>query len=298
MQGIITGIGNEITPEIDAVINDFIVGKNTILKGLELNGNILSAGTCILCGYRGTLENSQTVDGNYVYGKFVIGVNETDSFSIITSSNSTEPTDGIINPTSITSAGTYYLRLYANGASQVDSERYPKQADTSDSARDLIAGGTIDSTATTETASVNTHNTQPNRVANTEYVHNQIVKEIDYKESGTFNLTWTYPFGATQTYGTMSIKRRAKFCIATINFTRDVGTYGDTLVFEQTIPNGFIPKEPVIVSIATDKDSQEVGQIELYNQIRLINIPLTYGVDDSSQGVAYKGTYQIGYECE
>ena len=204
-QGIITGIGNEITPEIDAVINEYIVGKNTILKGLELNGNILSAGTCILCGYRGTLENSQTVDGNYVYGKFVIGVNEIDSFSIITSSNSTEPTDGIINPTSITSAGTYYLRLYANGASQVDSERYPKQADTSDRARDLIAGGTIDSTATTDTAPVNDNS---RRVATTEYVHNQIVAEIDYQiESISINAT----NGRSKIIGALVLKNKANY---------------------------------------------------------------------------------------
>lgn len=221
--GIITGIGNEITPEIDAVINDFIVGKNTILKGLELNGNILSAGTCILCGYRGTLENSQTVDGNYVYGKFVIGVNETDSFSIITSSNSTEPTDGIINPTSITSAGTYYLRLYANGVSKVDSERYPELAYISDKANELIAGGTIDSTAYTTTADVNSHNKQPYRVANTEYVHNQIVAEIDYQiESISINAT----NGRSKIIGALVLKNKANYIIGSFNMS-ETYFYGD-----------------------------------------------------------------------
>lgn len=287
-QGIITGIGNEITPEIDAVINEYIVGKNTILKGLELNGNILSAGTCILCGYRGTLENSQTVDGNYVYGKFVIGVNETDSFSIITSSNSTEPTDGIINPASITSAGTYYLRLYANGVSQVDSERYPKQADTSDRARDLIAGGTIDSTATTETAPVNNNS---KRVANTKYVHKQIEEELKVGDSGIIQLS----NGAT-----ISIQRRAKYCIATLTFSQDITVYSGTLSLGN-MPNGYIPNKTVLSSIGVSYyDNLKTGQIKLDNAITLVNIP--YSTDNEStdykRGFVSKGTYQIGYECQ
>lgn len=288
MQGIITGIGNEITPEIDAVINDFIVGKNTILKGLELNGNILSAGTCILCGYRGTLENSKTVDGNYVYGKFVIGVNETDSFSIFTSSNSTEPTDGIINPTSITSAGTYYLRLYANGVSQVDSERYPSKAVTSDRARDLIAGGTIDSKVTTPTAPLNNNST---RVANTKYVQKQIEEELKVGDSGTIHLS----DGAT-----ISIQRRAKYCIATLTFSQRIRVYNGTLRLGY-MPNGYIPNKTVLSSIGVDYyDNLTTGQIKLDNAITLVNIP--YSTDNEStdykRGFVSTGTYQIGYECQ
>ena len=228
MKGIITGIGNEITPEIDAVINEYIVGKNTILKGLELNGNILSAGTCILCGYRGTLENSQTVDGNYVYGKFVIGVNETDSFSIFTSSNSTEPTDGIINPTSITSAGTYYLRLYANGESQVDSERYPKQSHISDRANELIADGTIDSTATTETAPVNDNS---KRVANTEYVQKQIVEELGYEKQ-------VVDISRNGVGYNLTFEKRARYCLISYNISLQSGQGIKT---EFQVPSGFGP---------------------------------------------------------
>ena len=227
-QGIITGIGNEITPEIDAVINEYIVGKNTILKGLELNGNILSAGTCILCGYRGTLENSQPVAGNYVYGKFVIGVNETDSFSIITSSNSAEPTDGIINPTSITSAGTYYLRLYANGASQVDSERYPKQAYISERARHLIAGGIIYSTATTDTAPVNDNS---KRVANTEYVQKQIVEELGYEKQ-------VVDISMNGVGYNLTFEKRARYCLISYNISAQRGQPPKT---EFKVPRGFEP---------------------------------------------------------
>jgi hypothetical protein len=97
MEGIITGIGdkrlgkNLIKPEYDAIINDFIIGKNTILEGLKLNGNILSAGTCILCGYRGIIDAPKELDTTaYVYGKFTLGSiyggSGEDDFDIITSS--------------------------------------------------------------------------------------------------------------------------------------------------------------------------------------------------------------------
>lgn len=298
-QGIITGIGNEITPEIDAVINEYIVGKNTILKGLELNGNILSAGTCILCGYRGTLENSQTVDGNYVYGKFVIGVNETDSFSIFTSSNSTEPTDGIINPTSITSAGTYYLRLYANGASQVDSERYPKQANTSDRARDLIADGTIDSTATTPTEKnsldevvVDLHKTQPNRVANTKYVHAQIEREVDY---GTATVNFTSSNGSV--IGSLKLERKSKYVIgvATIN---DASLVGGNLAHSVwgVIPEKFRPMQPFYFCMNTYITNLSSPIFREFKCETNGNISPT-GVYGENASYEAKSSV-IGYECQ
>lgn len=295
-QGIITGIGNTITPEIDAVINEYIVGKNTILKGLGLNGNILSAGTCILCGYRGTLENSQTVDGNYVYGKFVIGVNETDSFSIITSSNSNEPTDGIINPTSITSAGTYYLRLYANGASQVDSERYPKQAHTSYNADHLQPNGTIASTAKTETAPVNDNS---KRVANTKYVHNQIEKEID---GGTYSNTFSVTDGSLR----VVLERRAKFVIGQIG-NADASLDDTPNTFSISLPDGFKPNKDIFarVAIGTKKFIFGAGD----GRQPVIS---TYQINMATSGevtftlLAYTDVYSsgnvsinvIGYECQ
>lgn len=285
IQGIITGIGNEITPEIDAVINEYIVGKNTILKGLELNGNILSAGTCILCGYRGTLENSQTVDGNYVYGKFVIGVNETDSFSIITSSNFTEPTDGIINPTSITSAGTYYLRLYANGASQVDSERYPKQAYISDMARRLIANGTIDSTATTDTAPVNDNS---RRVATTEYVHNQIVAELDVATSDKMTYT-SHTFTLS-----IEIYRKARMCIATVSISGFIYSTDEHINLGD-MPQGFVPKEDVLYNFWVISSTAYIATISFTSSG---NILLDVDTNLTSDGRILNTTNKIGYECQ
>lgn len=285
-QGIITGIGNEITPEIDAVINEYIVGKNTILKGLELNGNILSAGTCILCGYRGTLENSQTVDGNYVYGKFVIGVNETDSFSIITSSNSTEPTDGIINPTSITSAGTYYLRLYANGVSKVDSERYPEQAYISDRAIELIENGTIDSTATTDTAPVNDNSS---RVANTEYVHKQIQEEIDKMEVSI--PVYGYQGSNTQ-IATITLRRRAKYVIGTVSSSQAFVNQSEPY-FE--LPIGYIPDETAIIVM----DFQYTKGY--YMQKRFVINRGSNKINSSTErlsGDTWNSSYSFGYRCQ
>lgn len=305
-QGIITGIGNEITPEIDAVINEYIVGKNTILKGLELNGNILSAGTCILCGYRGTLENIQTVYGNYVYGKFVIGVNETDSFSIITLSSSTEPTDGIINPTSITSAGTYYLRLYANGVSQVDSERYPKQSYISDKANELMAGGTIDSTATTPTEKnflgevvVDLHKTQPKRVANTEYVHKQIENEIDYELE---NITVNINNSAGRIQGTIELKKKAKYVIGkALNFWAYKSVSKNTLLGKITNAK-FYPAENKYGCMKFIGDaSAEGGTIPLNKSVVILittdgRIVMNEALSDTSYDVYNDITFYLGYE--
>lgn len=313
MKGIITGIGNEITPEIDAVINEYIVGKNTILKGLELNGNILSAGTCILCGYRGTLENSQTVDGNYVYGKFVIGVNETDSFSIITSSNSTEPTDGIINPTSITSAGTYYLRLYANGVSKVDSERYPKQADTSDRARDLIAGGTIDSTATTPTEKndlgevvVNLHETQPNRVANTEYVHSQIQEELRYEGVVEGAIYMSGNISGDPNRIKLSLQRKAWYVVCNVTYNSDMSAMLPYL--RVNFPNGYKPRYNNVAISFPYVDYTE-GKYKVFFGTIIANVDGTvsayfswekhsYSTLNEATNKAKTYVFRTGYECQ
>jgi hypothetical protein len=208
-QGIITGIGNTITPEIDAVINDFIVGENAIIKGLDWVRDILNAGMCQLCGYRGVLKQTITTTetDKYVYGVFVLHFNEQREDEFYIETTSTAKTTNV-NPTSITSAGTYYLLLYTNKTTTLPTYKYPKQAHTSERARNLIAGGTIYSTATTDTAPVNDNS---NRVANTEYVHNQIAAEIDAEER-----TYVYEYNNASTYinkAEMTLVRRARLCV-------------------------------------------------------------------------------------
>jgi hypothetical protein len=143
-QGIITGIGDKSTnknviekeldtviaeffvgnpvliddivlPEQDAKLYNFIIDKNTIIEGLEINDNILSSGTCILCGYRGIIEENITLtdfsSNPYIYGKFNINFDENkkDSFYIVTLPSELSSS---VNPENIEVAGEYYLLLH------------------------------------------------------------------------------------------------------------------------------------------------------------------------------------------
>lgn len=267
-QGIITGIGNEITPEIDAVINDFIVGGNAIIKGLDWVDNTLNAGMCQLRGYRGVLEQTITTTDKYVYGKFIINFDKDieDEFYIITTNEA--PIDGIINPISITSAGTYYLLLYTNRATTLPiytttlpKYKYPKQANTSDRARDLIAGGTIGGTATTETASVNTHNTQPNRVANTEYVHKQIEEELkELKLSGNLLLK----SDNKTVVGIYELTRRARLVTIELNYTKTT-----VAIMKKFVPDDCLPTSPIYFYGAGTTGSGAVFKMDVNGEISL-----------------------------
>lgn len=286
-QGIITGIGNEITPEIDAVINDFIVGENAIIQGLDWVGDTLNAGMCQLCGYRGVLDKSQEIKDTYVYGKFIINFDKDIEDEFYVETSSTAKTTNV-NPTSITVAGTYYLELYNDKKTTLPTYRYPKQADTSDRADVLVGDGKIESTATATTQNVNDNS---ERVATTEYVHKQIEEELKVGDSGIIQLS----NGAT-----ISIQRRAKYCIATLTFPQSITVYRGTLSLGN-MPNGYIPSEAVLSSIGVYYyDNLKTGQIKLDNAITLVNIP--YSTDNEStdynRGVVANGTYKIGYICQ
>lgn len=316
--GIITGIGNIITPEIDAVINNYIVGKNTILKGLELQGNkpsaVLSAGVCQLLGYRGVLEeNISNINENYIYGKFVIGLNETDSFSVVITDNTNDTNDGIVNPLSITNAGIYYLRLYVYNEieeeylSQVGEYKYPARANISDRADYLQGGGGIDATAITETANVNAHETQPYRVANTEYVHNQIVAEID-EENTNVNIYLDTGGGSVNYYisGLITIRRKARQVIVTQSQNFEGELHGNSAEFSMSgelgiIPNGYRPlKTEYGCLIYKYKNWGSIYQRSATIKIETSGKILT---SDDIRGTDYEDNVQsaiisFGYECE
>lgn len=271
MQGIITGIGdkdnliNVIQPEYDAVINDFIIGKNTILEGLVLNGNNLSAGTCILCGYRGIIEENKTLDTTaYVYGEFTLNFgNGEDSFNIVTSSTAKTTN---VNPTEITSAGTYYLLLYVTGASQIDREhQYPKNSQYSVETENVLDFAVISETATTPTDSneldeviTDLHISQPNRVANTEYVHAQIEREVDYA-SVTLNVE-----SNAGVLGTITLQRKAGYVIATATGNSQNNSSLNLSNIIVNIPQDFQPTEHnshiVIVARTTGINAQDNAQ--------------------------------------
>lgn len=235
-QGIITGVGNEITPEIDAVLNDFIVGKNTIISGLDWNGNTLNAGVCQLCGYRGVLEHPiNNLTDDYVYGKFELHFDKNieDKFSIETSASRIAND----NPTSITIEGTYYLLLYYKKKG-FDEYNYPNMAHTSLMSAILAENGIIESTATAampKTAEgnlkVNMHITDPQMVANTEYVHKQIVEELGYEKQ-------VVDISRNGVGYNLTFEKRARYCLISYNISAQSG---QPLKTEFQVPSGFEP---------------------------------------------------------
>lgn len=212
-KGIITGIGNTITPEIDAVINDFIVNGNTIIKGFENqytssnNTNVLSAGMCQFCGYRGVLPTDVTLVGTYVYGKFVLHFdNSIEDEFYIEASNTNRRT------TTITGAGTYYLKLYANGVKQ-GFISYPDKATFSDIATNLDYDGTIGNNVTAVTQPINDNST---KVATTEYVKNQIENDIGYKAQTISILADGYTLQSGYNYS-LKFEKKANYVLITYN---------------------------------------------------------------------------------
>ena len=269
MEGIITGIGdkelgkNLIKPEYDAVINDFIIGKNTILEGLVLNGKNLSAGTCILCGYRGIIDTPKELDTTaYVYGEFTLnsiyGGNGEDDFNIVTSNTALNEIEFIVNPTEITSAGTYYLLLYENGVEQIDREHsYPKYSQQSAETDYVGDNVVISETATTPTEvktitnelgeqetiiATDLHNEYPNRVANTEYVHAQIEREVGYDET-----QGELKFDNGVTVGNFTLRRKSRYVIGKAHIETSFSNGGDVYqgVVLGNIPENFRPLNDV-----------------------------------------------------
>lgn len=89
---------------------------------------------------------------------------------------------------------------------------YPKQAYSSVETEILGEGTIIAETVITPTAPVDSHNDVENylRVANTEYVHKQIVEEIDY---GSEDIIIDKKKSDSIFKGTIHIKRKSKFVI-------------------------------------------------------------------------------------
>lgn len=254
--GIITGIGdkstntNLITPKIDADVYNFILNKNCIIDGLEVVGNTLTAGVCVLKGYRGILENAETLNNEtYIYGKFTLNFNNdiTDEFEIV--KRNSIPQDGTVNPETITTAGIYYLLLYTYvggsyhiNSSLDNSHKYPLNAYTADETSVVRNGAIIGRYVTTPTAAKNAHLTEPFRVANTEYVHNQIDEEIAYNtQTITVNKSSSgYIYNNTLT-GTITLKHKAKYVIGNASLTCSMTQQGNISGVLGTANEIFIP---------------------------------------------------------
>lgn len=305
-QGIVAGIGNKeqninlIMPEFDSAVNKYIIGKNTIIDGLELDGFTLSAGVCILNGVRGMLENKITLDiRDYVYGRFrksLIG----DTFHIVTSK--TELTDDEYNK---------YLLLYENGISRISRDYpYPEHAKYANQSKVLGLNGVLDAGVTAQTLSVNAHETDgaQSRVATVRYVYNQIQEEIDSDEvtitsqsQSEVPFTWTFE---------INIKRKAKYCIATVNTTasnyQNAGVGIDNNLVLAQIPEGFRPKDilsnqPFFMMYARQGDVAGAGDYRgvWFTIDEQGNIRKEYSPNhDYNLFLANQGGKYIGYECK
>lgn len=311
-QGIITGIGdklngeNLIKPEVDAVINKFIVGKNTILEGLELNGNNLSKGVCVLCGYRGIMDENKTLDTTaYVYGKFTLNFNAEiiDTFAIETSD--IEITTNV-NPNEITQEGTYYLLLYENGelSLRLDTDySYPVNAQFSYGTNKVLDNAEIESEVIGTTQPINDNS---KHIATTEYVHNQIQEEIDYKTE-TVNVTFACSDSLGENFdktGNFMLKQKAKYVI--VESTAISGFFGEILKPQVigTISNNFLPKKTIygvligtsstiVEGVLTPAITSLNGRIEVNTngQISIVESIYTVGTLSNVKVI-------LGYECQ
>ena len=307
--GIVTGIGdknnniNVITPQIDADLNKYILNKNAIIEGLQIVGNNLTAGMCVLCGYRGVSAQNETLNSEtYIYGKFALNFNNstTDSFEIF--KTNTVPESGV-NPTSITSAGTYYLLLYtySNGEyilnSELNTSAYPAKSHEADETDLVKSGAVIESGVTGTTQTVNNNST---KIATTKYVQNQIAEEIA-ADGTTIDLQISYN-NTNYKVATLTLERKAKYVIGSVqtftiheNDTTAALILNNATYIARTIPkNGFNPKTDIFISIAhfgniTSATYARTAIYKIDTNGRITHIDDLSGVFDSRQ-------YTFGYK--
>lgn len=309
-QGIITGIGdkalgkNLIMPELDAYINKFIIGKNTIIEGLNLNFNTktISAGACILCGFRGIIEESQTFDtydqNTYIYGKFVLYFDKDIQDEFYIETTTTQKTGTNVNPTKITEAGIYYLWLYHGTTINPDLDTtypYPVNAQRSIETDLVKDNAEIESEVLGFTQPKNDNS---RRIATTEYVHRQIEEEIAYQRQEIKKTLTSVSVNnpATVTFN-FAVKVKAKFVLlengGTISFSGgNINFFGETTI--DTLKEGLRPKEDIIIGLLSVQDvvSPTNGTIIIKTDGRVV-FTATIG----SRG---KGSFipNIGYECQ
>lgn len=294
-QGIITGIGenNKITPEIDAYINNFVIGKNTILDGLILDTNklTLSKGACVLCGYRGIIEEDIKFNPNdpivWIYGKFTLNFgNGEDEFEIYTTT--TQLTTNV-NPSQITEAGTYYLLLY-NDYNNISEDLesgypFPKNAQNSVETESVLNGATIGSEVEGVTQDVNDIST---KIATTEFAHLKIEKEIGYD---VYNGNFVDSNG--NTIGTYTLKRKSKYVIGTARINTQA-LNGSLLGILATLPSGFKPNSPFYFGMYV-----RVGDVA---NVAIMSCDTDGNIKQTDYGagtlVVYDITTTFGYQCQ
>ena len=264
-QDVIAGIGdrptnaNVIYPYFDAVVRQFIVGKDCILDGLYLgaDGLSLSSGHCLCNGFVGELKDLIRFGINNdpaptkIYGRFVINHSETDlDYFYI----ETDPAESAIRQDDILhKQGEYWLLLYENLKSKVD-RNYPENAVYSDTAEHLVDNGTIAADVEIEGDIPTTPLMYDKRVASTGFVNEAVKELIGYETAevkyGVYNRSGKYE----RDVGTIKLERKANYVIATATRTStstwDVSLEGeDRIDLAEEMPEQFRGTEIMYIPV-------------------------------------------------
>lgn len=173
-----------IDDEHGVTYDEILLSGNVSYSADTSDASTLLPGECLARGYIGYFKDTIPIDTNYVYGRFVINHNSVvDKFSIVTFDTIQEleqddleiKQDDILNE-----VGEYWLLLYSKELDDYvlnpDLLLYPDESIHSDESDVLLEGGTIARNAVAVTQKVDDDS---DRVATTQYVANQIKKDIN-----------------------------------------------------------------------------------------------------------------------
>lgn len=211
------------------------LGTNLYIHNVTYDKNIVTVIVGSPAGEAGEIEVDITYKqgGNYIYGKFVLNHDndKPDRFSVILTSAPLEyKNDDILHV-----PGTFYLPLYENGVIVGNTIKYPKNCAHADYARVIKAGGSLGAGTTAVTQPVDDNS---NKVATTEFVANQIKKDIDFKEV-TVELTHS----GSSAIGHLKFRKKAK--MVTVEVVDGANVFYNPSFQEFLIPEGFIPPKDV-----------------------------------------------------
>ena len=304
VKGVMAGIGdmlndvNVIEPGFDARVYRYIIGKDCIIEGLEMSGNTLSAGICIGQGYRGYLPTSCEIGTiyDYIYAHFKVHHDRDieDEFWIECTKSSTVVQNDILH-----NAGDYWLLLYqkVNGKWQkrIDDIKYPLRSQHSDDTMRVVEHGVLENGVTAVTQEVGD---KTDKVATTEFVQNQIKKDINFDNYEAIIKA------NNQNVAKINLSRKSKYVVGIYNQTVKPEIPGFITFdnFDIEIPDGYLPVNDIY--LPTSFVTKYYGTDELWLVIFKIfantsNISVAYlrNVKTAAAGVSY-GFHQsnIGYE--
>lgn len=246
---------NTIAWETNGVSTIYVINDSTVTYGSlsttisyvasSLTADSLTSGACLACGYVGYFPNTIPTNANLIYGRFVIKhSNGPDEFYIMTSDTEVNHQDDILNE-----PGEYWLLLYKDGILNSNLLHYPAKSVHSDKSDVLLEGGTISADCVAVTQKVDDNS---DRVATTQYVANQIEKDINYAKTNLVYVIGTRGQNlGTYNAATIYLERKAKKVYAKIVWNTGSMVELNTLISYtiQPLPTGFIPIEDVTFSL-------------------------------------------------